>query len=372
MRIFIISITISLVICCFLPQPIYGQAIDTTEGPSPSADHYILMEETTGRVLLEENAHERVPVASITKLMTAAVALQYGNLDDRIVVSEEALQTSGSSIYLEVGEELTLEDLLYGLMLRSGNDAAKVIAEHIGGSEEGFVFLMNETAAYLGMTDSQFMNPHGLDEPGHYSSAYDIAVLMQYAMQHELFREISQTESYHSANRTYAWTNKNKLLTQKYEYCTGGKTGFTNKAGRTLVTTAEKDQLKLITVTLDAPDDWHDHISLFDWGFSEFELVQLEEAGERSFVTDESFITGLIPYDIMIPLNQQEQANLSKRVELYRKHDDDKVGMMTFSIKPNDPIVEVPLFETSKQKQTLSEKWKQIWLKLYHKVIGND
>lgn len=371
MRIFLISMILSLVICCLFPHPISGQEVDSMTPPSPSTDHFILMEETTGRVLLEENSHDQVPIASITKLMTAVVALQYGNLDDEVVVSEEAVQTNGSSIYLEVGEKITMEDLLYGLMLRSGNDAAKVIAEHVGGSEEGFIFLMNETAAYLGMTDSQFMNPHGLDEPGHYSSAYDIAILMQYAMQHELFRKISQSESYKPTNQTYAWKNKNKLLTEKYEYCTGGKTGFTNKAGRTLVTTAEKDQLKLITVTLDAPDDWNDHMTLYDWGFSEYELVQLEEEGEHSFMTDESLITGLIPYDILMPLNQYEQNNLFKKVELYRKHDENKIGLMTFSTKQQETIIEVPLFQTGEQKKTLTGEWKRT-LRHMFKVITND
>src|SRR5699024_1929646 len=138
-----------------------------------------------------------VSVASITKRITALVALGYGDLSERIKVREEAKKTNRSSIYLEEGEKMKLEELLYGLMLRSGNDAAKVIAEHIGGSEEGFVYLMNETAAFLGMNNSHFMNPHGLDEDNHYSSAYDIAILMQYAMQNEQFQTISETESYH-------------------------------------------------------------------------------------------------------------------------------------------------------------------------------
>src|SRR5690625_2575754 len=364
MRIFI-SITISLVIYCFLPQPIYGQAIDTSEGPSPSTDHYILMEETTDRVLLEENAHERVPVASITKLMTAAVALQYGNLDDRIVVSEEALQTSGSSIYLEVGEELTLEDLLYGLMLRSGNDAAKVIAEHIGGSEEGFVYLMNETAAFLGMNNSHFMNPHGLDEENHYSSAYDIAILMQYAMQNEQFQTISETESYHSDQRTYPWKNKNKLLTEKFSYTTGGKTGFTEQAGRTLVTTAEKDDKKLIAVTLNASDDWNDHISLYNWGFDTFDMVRLEKAGERDFIIDDMVIRGEVPYEVNFALDKEEQEKLINHVEIYSQPQNEQIGWMSYYVKPGQPLLKIPIYEATTTKISFIEKWQQKWKHLF-------
>jgi len=366
MRIFIV---LFMVICMasFLFFPIEGQAIGDNKEPVPSTDHYILLEQTTGRVLLENNAHDRMSVASITKLMTAVVALEYGNLKDTVEVSEEAVQTNGSSIYLEVGEELTLEDLLYGLMLRSGNDAAKVIAEHIGGSEEGFVYLMNETAAYIGMTDSQFKNPHGLDEKGHYSSAYDIAILMQYAMQNETFQKISSTTSYHSEKRTYPWRNKNRLLTEKYEYATGGKTGFTNQAGRTLVSTAEKDQLQYIAVTLDAPDDWNDHISLYDWGFSSFDLVKLEKAGERNFITEESVYAGIVPYDVVFPLHEEEQEKIKKTVQLYKSNDKDKVGLMTF-IVDNQEVIEVPIFETSNAKQP----GKQSWLNRWRKIIKGD
>lgn len=322
--------------------------MDVQSTPTISADHYILMEETTGRVLLEENANEQVSVASITKVMTAIVALEYGNLDDRIKISEEAIQTNGSSIYLEVGEELTLEDLLYGLMLRSGNDAAKAIAEHVGGSEAGFVYLMNETAAYLGMTDSHFMNPHGLDEPEHYSSAHDIALLMRYAMEHDEFKKISQTKSYQSVSRTYPWLNKNKLLTEKYPYSTGGKTGFTNQAGRTLVTTATKDDLNLIVVTLNAPDDWQDHMQLFEYGFSNYELVRLAPQGKRTFTVDEQTITGDILHDVIMPLSQEEQDDMQNKIHLYNQQEDqDQIGVMKFVTKQSTPLIEVPLFKTS-------------------------
>src|SRR5690625_2015416 len=209
------------IIFCFLffLFPTVGQSI---ESMPVSAKNAVLIEESTGRILFEKQAHERRAVASITKLMTAIIAIEQGKLEDIAIASDQAIHQEGSSIYLQKDEEMSLEDLLYGLMLRSGNDAAVAIAEHIGGSVEGFVFLMNEKARYLGMTNTHFANPHGLDEEDHYSSAYDIALLLKYANQNKIFQKISKTELYQAENRTYKWKNKNKLLTQFYEYCTGG------------------------------------------------------------------------------------------------------------------------------------------------------
>lgn len=156
-------------------------------------------------------------------------------MNEQATVSRNAIYTEGSSIYLEQGEKMKLTDLVYGLMLRSGNDAAVAIAEHVGGSEEGFVYLMNEKAKWLGMENTHFDNPHGLDSDTHYSSAHDMAILMQYAMENPIFQEISGETSYLSENRTYHWQNKNKLLTYFYEYCTGGKQGTPSRqAGRLL------------------------------------------------------------------------------------------------------------------------------------------
>lgn len=339
---------------------------ETTQLPAPSASHYILYDELTNRVLLEENADDQVSVASITKLMTAVVALEYGDLSDRVKVSKEAVETNGSSIYLEAGEEITLEDLLYGLMLRSGNDAAKAIAEHIGESEEGFVYLMNETALYLGMTNSHFMNPHGLDEDDHYSSAYDIAILMQYAMQNDTFQEISKTKSYQSEQRTYPWRNKNKLLTEKFEYTTGGKTGFTNKAGRTLVTTAEKDAEKLIVVTLNASDDWNDHMALYDWGFFTYDLVQLEQAGERDFATDDMIIRGKIPYDVKLSLNGEEQEQLTNNINIYSQPRNNQIGFMSYYINPDTPLLTVPIYEEADVNPTIFRKWSKSFKEFFN------
>ena len=332
--------------------PKVGQSVETI---SISAHNAILMEQQSGRVIFEKDAHERRPIASITKVMTALIAIENGNLKDKVTVSERAIHTEGSSIYLERGEKMSLEDLIYGLMLRSGNDAAVAIAEHIGGSVEGFVFLMNEKAEYLGMTNTNFKNPHGLDEDGHYSSAYDIAILMRYAMENELFRKISGTEHYQSENRSYRWNNKNKLLTRYYDYCTGGKTGYTRSAGRTLVTTAEKDNLALISVTLNAPDDWNDHRNLFDWGYEHYDLVLLEKKGARTFTADEVKITAYIENDVVYPLLEEEKSNLTKHVYLHRESTEDVIGKIVYSLQ-SEPILEVPVYAKEERETSLSNR----------------
>lgn len=251
-----------LVIGLILLSPLHGIA-----KPGVSAINAVLMDESTGEVLFEKKAHEKQKIASITKIMTAIIAIESGKMNETVKASKRAVYTEGSSIYLEQGERMLLNDLVYGLMLRSGNDAAVAISEHVGGSLEGFVHLMNEKARWIGMTNTQFENPSGLDGEEHYSTAYDMALLMRYAMDNKIFEKITKTEMYKSDTREYAWKNKNKLLTAFYEYCTGGKTGYTKSAGRTLVSTASKDGVDLIVVTLQDPNDWIDHINLYEWGF---------------------------------------------------------------------------------------------------------
>ncbi|MHA6251060.1 D-alanyl-D-alanine carboxypeptidase family protein [Oceanobacillus sp. CAU 1775] len=240
-----------------------------------SAEHAVLMDLDTGEILFEKAANEKSMIASITKIMTALLAIESGKMDEETTISRNAIYTEGSSIYLEQGEKVLIKDLVYGTMLRSGNDAAVAIAEHIGGSEEGFIFLMNEKANWLGMNNTYFENPHGLDAESHYSSAMDMAILTREAMLNDEFQEVSRTKIYKSNNRTYSWQNKHKLVTGYYQYATGGKTGYTKRTGRTLITTAEKNGNRLVSVTLNAPDDWNDHINLLEWGFQ-----QLEESGQ--------------------------------------------------------------------------------------------
>lgn len=258
----------------FFTLPLQPMIVQAT--PHISAQNAVLIDQQTGQILFDRNAHEIRSVASLTKVMTAILAIESGKMDEIATASRRAIYTEGSSIYLEQGERMKIEDLVYGLMLRSGNDAAVTISEHIGGSVEGFVYLMNEKAKWLGMTNTNFANPHGLEDENHYSTAYDLALLMRYAMNDEKFMEISGTKVYRAETRSYAWQNKNRLLTQLYQYCTGGKTGFTRKAGRTLITSAEKEDNHLIAVTLNAPNDWQDHIQLYEWGFENIDEILKE------------------------------------------------------------------------------------------------
>ena len=236
-----------------------------------SARSAVLIEPITGRILYEKNKAEKLPMASTTKIVTAITALEHGDLSDLVVTSKAAANVEGSSIWLAEGEEQTLEDLLYGLMLSSGNDAAIAIAEHIGGSIDNFALLMNQTAREAGAVNSSFQNPNGLDEEGHYTTAEDLAKITAYGMKNDLFRKIVATKSHsipwegHEWNRTLQ--NHNKLL-RTYDGCDGVKTGFTKKSGRCLVSSATRNGIQLIAVTLNAPNDWEDHRKMLDEGFS--------------------------------------------------------------------------------------------------------
>lgn len=238
----------------------------------------ILMDAESGRVLYEQNIHQPRLIASITKLLTALVAVEQGaDLDQVVTVKGEWLGSEGSSIYLKAGEEISLRGLLYGLLLQSGNDAAMVIACHTAGSEADFVARMNARAAELGMKDSSFANPSGLNDDKHYSTAYDMALLAQACLENETVADICATRSITIGTRTFV--NHNKLLT-RYEGCVGMKTGFTEKAGRTLVSAATRDGQTLICVTLNDGNDWNDHCKLLDYGFETFPRQILCQKGE--------------------------------------------------------------------------------------------
>lgn len=243
---------------------------------STSAASAVLMDADSGRILYEQNADQQMLIASTTKIMTALVAIRDGNLSDVVKVSREAAYTEGSSMYLKEGERLTLETLLYGLMLCSGNDAAVAIAQHVGGSVDAFVKRMNETAAELGMTATSFANPNGLDHEMHHSTARDMAVLACAAMENETIARIVSTQSVHIGGRTM--TNHNKLLSYQ-KGCIGLKTGYTKAAGRTLVSCTEQNGQRLIAVTLQDGNDWADHQTLVEYGFSTYPSTRLAVLG---------------------------------------------------------------------------------------------
>ena len=246
------------------------------EAVEVSAAAAVLMDADSGRLLYEKNGEKRMLIASTTKLMTALVALEQGGLQQEITVTGSHM-AEGSSMYLRPGEKLTLETLLYGLLLSSGNDAALAVTECMGGAAP-FVARMNEKAAELGMENTHFANPNGLDDEEHYSTAEDMAKLAAAAMNDPVLRRVASTRTARIGGRTL--TNHNKLLS-RVEGCVGLKTGYTKAAGRTLVSCAERDGVRLVAVTLQDGDDWNDHASLYEQGFRVLRPVKAVERGLR-------------------------------------------------------------------------------------------
>jgi len=270
-----------LYILALLPFVVPGHLpIEETLPPEPSisAKAYVLYDANSEKMLCSELPDRQLPMASTTKLMTGYVALKLsgGNLQRRFTVSREATLAEGTRIYLREDERPTLEELLYGLLLASGNDAAIVLAEGLCGSVAAFVKEMNACAAALGLKNTAFKNPHGLPAEGHYSTARDMAVLMAQAMKMPEFAKITGTREKAFTNRTVV--NHNRLI-GTYPDMDGGKTGFTTAAGRCLVTTVLRNGRRLVAVTLNAPDDWDDHKMLYEYGFKLFKNTELIAPG---------------------------------------------------------------------------------------------
>ena len=255
--------------------PIYISAGAVSTGASCA----ILMDAGSGRILYEQNIHERRPIASITKLMTALVAVENTeDLETLITIQPEWTGIEGSSIYLNPNEKISMKALRYGLLLQSGNDAAAAIAGYVAGGEEAFAELMNDRAVRLNMKNSHFTNPSGLSDEGHYSTAYDMALLARECLNNQILAEMCATQRVEIEGRTFY--NHNKLL-HRYEGCIGMKTGYTELAGRTLVSAAVKDGQTLICVTLNDRNDWNDHEKLFDYGFGTYPAHVLCTQGDR-------------------------------------------------------------------------------------------
>lgn len=297
-----------------------------------SAYEYILMDQTTGRVLEGKNYNDKALIASITKIMTCVLAIESDKLEKEVVVDDVILKSYGSGIYIEIGEKLTLKDLLYGLMLRSGNDAALMVAEYVSGSVDKFVEEMNNKAQEIGMKNTTFVNPSGLDndDSGNYSTAYDMALLTRYAMQYDSYKEIVATKSYtlKTNKKTYVWKNKNKLL--NYDYITGGKTGYTEKAKRTLVSTASQNNMNLIVVTIRDSDDWNTHRTLYEDAFDKYKVYKFLNKDTFKVVGDK-YYKGIfyIKNDVYIPVLETEIDKLVGKIELEELDDyktGDKVG----------------------------------------------
>lgn len=242
-----------------------------------------LIDVDSGRILYGKDMNKQMRIASLTKILTAILAIESGKMDDIVTVSSNAAGKEGSSIYLAAGEKLKLSDLVYAIMLRSGNDAATAIAEHVSGSVDKFADLMNQKVKQLGLTDSHFVNPHGLDNDQHFSTAHDMAVITAYALKNPTFRQIVATKNYSIPWQGKEWDrsmrNKNKMLTM-YGGADGVKTGYTKKAGRCLASSATKDDEQLAVIVLNDGNDWRDSASLLDYGFTKYNQSVRVKQGE--------------------------------------------------------------------------------------------
>lgn len=258
--------------CVLLCVGIFCQPSVAVETPTVSAASAAVMHVETGTMVFEKNPDGHMLIASTTKIMTALVVLEHCALSEPVEILPEYTAVEGSSMYLRAGETYTVEELLYGLMLASGNDAATALACHTAGSIEAFAQLMNDKAAELGLENTSFRNPHGLDAEEHYSTARDLATLACYAMQNEQFRTIVSTNSITIGAQTY--TNHNRLL-RTYAGALGVKTGYTEAAGRILVSCAQRGNTQFVCVTISDPNDWADHTRLLDWAFDEYEYREI-------------------------------------------------------------------------------------------------
>ena len=305
-------------ICVFLLLAILSAKVGALD---ISAESAILIDADSGEILYGSNYSQKMPMASTTKIMTAVVAIENMPLDTKIKIPAVATGIEGSSIYLCAGEILTLEQLLYALLLSSANDAATAIALSVGGSIEGFADMMNEAAKRIGLEDTHFENPHGLDGEDHYTTAEDLARLTAYALALPKFREIVSTYKksipFDNKENGRLLVNHNKLL-RSYSGAIGVKTGFTKKSGRCLVSAAERNGVTLIVVTLNAPNDWQDHTMMLDYGFENYEAVTLGE-----FSIDMPVISGVkttvccSTADKISVLLPKSHGEIETRVELY-------------------------------------------------------
>lgn len=352
---------IIVLILCFIVAPLKILAI--------SADKAVVMDLNSGRVLYNINGDEPRLIASITKIMTCLVTIMYSDLEKIVVVDEDILASYGSSVYLEVGEEIKLRDLLYGLMLRSGNDAAVSIANTVAGSMENFVYLMNEYAKTIGMKNTNFVNAHGLDNNGvgNKSTAYDMALLTKIAMQNETFKKIFGTKNYKAESnlKKYNWECKNKLY-DMYPYTTGGKTGYTDAARRTLVTTASKDNKNLVVVTLNDPDDFNDHKHLYETYFNKYNAVLAID--KNNFKINDNYYKNVNFYvrnDYYALVTKEEEKNLKLNVTLYKYdkvYDGIKIGEVKVML--GDIVLHTEPIYANKKDSEVKKPKETLWTKI--------
>lgn len=325
----------------------------------------IVMDTDSNRIFYQNNANEKKLIASTTKIMTFVVAYEYAKdfLDLEIEAGNEILKMYGTSIYLSLHEKMSLKDLLYGLMLRSGNDAAVVIANFVGGNEEGFVKLMNKKAKFLGMNNTVFNNPHGLDEKTqNYSTAYDMALLSRYASKIPIYREITSTK-YHNVQtnlKSYSWINRNKLVFT-YPKLTTGKTGYTPSSGKTYVTTAKKNNLELTIVTLNDPNQYDSHRNLYEKMFNKYESVLLVSKEEFNRNNNGYYLKESIYY----PLSNDEKNDVKVKVII----NDINTSEIVVSLKNEEIIHQKIYYNGKKDNIKKTNNWWSKVKEIFHKIF---
>lgn len=352
-----------VIILLILIMPISAKAFST------SAECGILMDQNSKRIMYEKNIHKVKSVASISKIMTAVVAIESDKLDEIVVMDEEILKAYGSAIYIKIGEKMSLLDLVYGLMLRSGNDAALAIANSVSGSVDEFVNEMNKKAKEIGMRNTVFNNPSGLDnEKGNYSTAYDMAILTSYAMSNDVFKKITGTKKHivKTNMNVYEWINKNKLLSL-YKYTTGGKTGFTEIAKRTLVTTASKDNLDLVAVTFNDGNDFYDHQTLFEEGFETYKNYEILIKNKVNIIGENYYKRPLyLKSGFTYPLVSNEVDNLYLKFELSKVRNykvNDAVGLVKVMVGDQE-IYKDSIYvgeKVKKERKSILDWFKNLW-----------
>lgn len=342
------------VVCFLSSSPIEVKAAEYwPEAPTVESPSVILMEMTTGTVLYEKNSTEKNYPASITKILTTLIALENSDLNEVVTFSDEAIDnTIGSGIARDYGEQMTMEQCLYAIMLASANECAYAVAEHVGGTMENFVAMMNAKAAELGCTNTHFSNPHGLYEEDHYTCARDMALIAQAAYENETFRIITGTARYtipptNKHEEETPLQNHNEMLypwqymKYRYEYCTGGKTGYTDIARSTLVTFAEKDGMKLVCVVMrtESPNQWIDSINLFNFAFDNFQVFNVKD-NETSYDTTEAVEVGALNRNkAFVDIDENANIVLPKTTEFadatsqitYGETDENVVGTITYT-----------------------------------------
>lgn len=306
-----------------------------------NAENWIIVNVNDSQVIDAKDEHDVRSIASITKIMTCLLALEKGDYTDMWIVGDEVLSAEGSLIYLEKGQQVSMRSLLYGLMLKSGNDASLVIARRVGGTVEHFVEMMNERAQEIGMKNTVFHNPHGLDvdEEGNYSTAYDMALLMSEAIQNPMFVEIVSTQDYISEWGS-RWHNSNQLLSD-FPFCIGGKTGYTSKAGRTLVTAARKAGAQYVIVTLDMQDRFEFHREKYEEVMNDRQVIELIPEG--SFVEDGYEIIVDHPFEIVATSKEFEHGEM--KTYLDKEKNEYQVSWYYQNHMKND------VYKASKQKK---------------------